>query len=78
MSQVKESLSKLLKIGSSLILNQMSEDISEYNLPKSTPIKTKRIIVTEAKKFNEANRLKAIEIKLVYDIIHKYLKENIK
>lgn len=47
---VKESLSLLLKISADMLINRISDDISDWHLPKTTPTKTKRKIIFEAER----------------------------
>lgn len=73
-SAVSEALSKILKIGVNMLTTGISGEISEWDLPKTTPKKTKRLIVEEADKWNEINRLRAIELKSAYDVLSKHFR----
>ncbi len=68
---VREALSTILRVGANMVMTGISGDISEWGLPKSTPLKAKRKIVEEADKRNDVNRRRAIELKSAYDIISK-------
>ena len=73
-SAVRDALSKILKVGASMLTTGISGEISEWDLPKTTPKKTKRKIVEEADKWNEINRSRAIELKSAYDVLSKYFR----
>jgi hypothetical protein len=57
-----------------MLTTGISGEISEWDLPKTTPKKTKRKIVEEADKWNEINRSRAIELKSAYDVLSKYFR----
>ena len=73
-SAVRDALSKILKVGASMVTTGISGDIYEWDLPKTTPKKTKRKIVQEADKWNDVNRLRAIELKSAYDVLSKHFR----
>ena len=64
---IREALYKLLKTGANMLTNGISEDIGEWDLPKTTPISAKRKIIREACRWNDLNRRRAIELKGEYD-----------
>lgn len=70
-SEIQDALSKILKVGANMITTGISSEISEWNLPKTTPKKTKRKIVKEADKWNDINRRRAIELKSAHDVLSK-------
>jgi hypothetical protein len=72
-STAKEALSTLLKVAASMATTGISGEISEWDLPKTTPLKAKRKIVQEANKWNDINVRRAIELKAVYDVLSKEL-----
>jgi hypothetical protein len=55
-----------------MLTTGISGEISEWNLPKTTPLKTKRKIVQEADKWNYVNRRRAIELKNAYDVLSRH------
>jgi hypothetical protein len=67
------SLSTLLRVGASMVTTGISGEISEWDLPKTTPQKTKRKIVQEADKWNDVNRRRAIELKNAYDVLSRHI-----
>lgn len=69
---VRDALSTLLRVGASMLTTGISGEISEWNLPKTTPLKTKRKIVQEADKWNDVNRMRAIELKNAYDVLSQH------
>ena len=73
-SPVRDALSKILKVGASMLTTGISGDIYEWDLPKTTPKKTKRKIVQEADKWNDINRRRAIELKSAYDVLSKHFR----
>ena len=73
-STISEALSKIVKVAASMLTTGISGEISEWELPKSTPLKTKRKIVQEADKWNDVNRKRAIELKDAYDVISRHFK----
>jgi len=73
-SAFSSALSTLLRVGASMLTTGISGDISEWDLPKNTSLKTKRKIVREAVKWNEANRLRAIELKNAYDVLSRHFR----
>ena len=73
-SAVREALSTLLRVGASMVLTGLSSEISDWELPKTTPLKTKRKIIQEADKWNDANRRRAIELKNAYDVLSRYFR----
>lgn len=73
-SAVRDALSTLLRVGTSMVTTGISGDISEWDLPKNTPLKTKRKIVQEADKWNDANRRRAIELKNAYDVLSRHFR----
>jgi hypothetical protein len=73
-SAVREALSTLLRVGASMVLTGMSSEISDWELPKTTPLKTRRKIIQEANKWNDANRERAIELKNAYDVLSRYFR----
>jgi len=75
-SVTEEALSKILKVAASMLTTGISGEISEWDLPKTTPLKTKRKIVQEADKWNDVNRRRAIELKDAYDVLSRYLHQH--
>lgn len=73
-SAVRDALSTLLRVGASMLTTGISGEISEWNLPKTTPLKTKRKIVQEADKWNDVNRMRAIELKNAYDVLSRHFR----
>ena len=73
-SAVREALSTLLRVGASMVLTGMSSELSDWELPKTTPLKTKRKIIQEANKWNDVNRERAIALKNAYDVLSRYLR----
>jgi hypothetical protein len=72
-SAVQDALSTLLRVGANMLTTGISGEISEWDLPKTTPLKTKRKIVQEADKWNDENRRRAIELKNAYDVLSRHL-----
>jgi len=70
-SAILDALSTILQVGASMATNGISDEISEWDLPKTTPIKAKRKIVKEAEKWNDVNRKRAIELKNAYDVLSR-------
>lgn len=70
----REALSTILKVSASLHGNTISREISEWNLPKTTPLKTKRIIVNEADRWNKINKIRANQLKDAFDVLCGYIK----
>jgi len=70
-SAIRDALSTILRVGASLVTTGISGEISEWELPKTTSMKTKRKIVQEANKWNDANRRRAIELKNAYDVLSR-------
>jgi hypothetical protein len=66
---IRDAISTLLRVASSMVTTGISSEISEWDLPKTTPLKTKRKIVQEADKWNDSNRRRAIELKNAYDVL---------
>lgn len=60
--------------GANMLTDGISGEISEWDLPKTTPLKTKRKIVQEADKWNGVNRRRAIELKNAYDVLSRYFR----
>jgi hypothetical protein len=73
-SSVRDALSTLLRVGASMLTTGISGEMSEWNLPKTTPLKTKRKIVQEADKWNDVNRRRAIELKNAYDVLSRHFR----
>jgi hypothetical protein len=73
-SAIRYALSKILKVSASMITTGISGEISEWDLPKTTPLKTKRKIVQEADKWNDVNRRRAIELKNAYDVLSRHFR----
>lgn len=73
-SAVRDALSTLLRVGASMVTTGISCEISEWDLPKTTPLKTKRKIVQEADKWNDVNRRRAIELKNAYDVLSRHFR----
>ena len=71
-SAIRDALSTLLRVGASMVTTGISGDISEWELPKTTPIKTKRKIVQQADKWNDVNRRRAIELKDAFDVLSRH------
>lgn len=73
-SAVRDALSTLLRVGKNMLTTGISGEISEWDLPKTTPLKTKRKIVQEADKWNDVNRRRAIELKNAYDVLSRHFR----
>jgi len=73
--EIRDALSTLLRVGASMVTTGISGEISEWGLPKTTPIKTKRKIVQEANKWNDVNRSRAIELKNAHNVISRYFSQ---
>ena len=73
-SAIREALSKIVKVAASMVTTGISGEISEWELPKTTPLKTKRKIVEEADKWNDVNRRRAIELKSAYDVLSRHFR----
>lgn len=73
-SAVRDALSTLLRVGASMVTTGISSEISEWDLPKTTTKKTKRKIVQEADKWNDVNRMRAIELKNAYDVLSRHFR----
>lgn len=73
-SETEQALTTILKVGAQMLITGPSGDIDEWKLPKSTPITVKRKIVEEMDKWNEVQRLRAIELKKAYDVLANTLK----
>lgn len=73
-SAVRDAISTLLRVAASMVTTGISGEISEWDLPKTTPLKTKRKIVQEADKWNDANRRRAIELKNAYDVLSRHFR----
>jgi hypothetical protein len=73
-SAIGDALSTLLRVGASMLTTGISGEISEWELPKTTPLKTKRKIVQEADKWNDVNRRRAIELKNAYDVLSRHFR----
>jgi hypothetical protein len=73
-SAVLDALSTLLRVGASMLTTGISGEISEWDLPKTTPLKTKRKIVQEADKWNDVNRRRAIELKNACDVLSRHFR----
>jgi len=71
-SDTQKAMSTILQVAASLLLNRMSEDISEWNLPKSTSLKTQRKILDEVDKWNELDRKRAIQLRSAWDVLRNY------
>ena len=71
---VRDALSTLLRVGASLVTTGMSCEISEWDLPKTTTLKTKRKIVEEAEKWNDVNRRRSIELKNAFDVLSRHFR----
>lgn len=71
-SAVRGALSTLLRVEANMLTTGISGEISEWDLPKNTPLKTKRKIVQEADKWNDVNRRRAIELKNAYDVLSRH------
>lgn len=71
-SAIRDALSTLLRVGANMLTTGISSEISEWDLPKTTPLKTKRKIVQEADKWNDLNRRRAIELKNAYDVLSRH------
>lgn len=71
-SAVRDALSTVLRVGANMLTTGISGEISEWDLPKTTPLKTKRKIVQEADKWNDVNRRRAIELKNAYDVLSRH------
>ena len=44
-----------------MLITGISSDLSEWDLPKTTPKKTRRKIIQEADKWNDVNRRRSTE-----------------
>lgn len=73
-SAIRDALSTLLRVGASMLTSGISGEISEWNLPKTTPKKTACKIVQEADKWNDVNRRRAIELKSAYDVLSRHFR----
>lgn len=73
-SAVRDALSTLLRVGANMLTTGISGEISEWDLPKTTSLKTKRKIVQEADKWNDVNRRRAIELKNAYDVLSRHFR----
>lgn len=73
-SAVRDALSTLLLVVANMLTTGISGEISEWDLPKTTPLKTKRKIVQEADKWNDVNRRRAIELKNAYDVLSRHFR----
>lgn len=73
-SAVRDALSTILRVGASMLTTGISGEISEWDLPKTTPLKTKRKILQEADKWNDVNRRRAIELKNAYDVLSRHFR----
>jgi hypothetical protein len=73
-SAIRDALSTLLQVGASMVTTGISGEISEWELPKTTPLKAKRKIVQEADKWNDVNRRRAIELKNAYDVLSQHFR----
>jgi hypothetical protein len=73
-SAVRHALSTLLRVGASMLTTGISGEISEWDLPKTTALKTKRKIVQEADKWNDVNRRRAIELSNAYDVLSRHFR----
>jgi len=73
-SAIQDALSTLLRVGASMVTTGISGEISEWKLPKTTPLKAKRKIVQEADKWNDVNRRRAIELKNAYDVLSRHFR----
>jgi len=73
-SAVRDALSTILRVAANMVTTGISSNISEWNLPKTTPLKTKRKIVQEADKWNDVNRRRAIELKSAYDVLSQHFR----
>lgn len=71
-SAVRDALSTVLRVGASMLTTGISGEISEWDLPKTTPLGTKRKIMQEAYKWNDLNRRRAIELKNAYDVLSRH------
>ena len=72
---VREALSTILRIASSMVTTGISGDISEWELPKTTPKKAKLKIIKEADKWNDENRRRANDLKSAFDVLSKELRK---
>ena len=73
-SAIRDALLIILRVAASMVTTGISNEISEWDLPKTTPNKTKLKIVHEADKWNNLNRLKAIELKSAYDLLCRHFR----
>ena len=73
-SAVRDALSTLLRVAANMLTTGISGEISEWDLSKTTPLKTKRKIVQEADKWNDVNRRRAIELKNAYDVLSRHFR----
>ncbi len=73
-SAVRGALSTLLQVGANMLTTVISSEISEWDLPKTTPLKAKRKIIQEADKWNDVNRRRAIELKNAYDVLSRHFR----
>lgn len=72
--QIKKELSLLLKVASNIAMNRLSDDLEDWDLPKSTPVKVKKKIYDEASHWNEINRLRAIQLKELHHSLSEILR----
>ena len=68
-SALLDARSELVKVAASLLTNQMSWDADDWKFSKSTPKKDKMKVIKEAEKRNEFQRIAAIKIKSVVDVL---------
>lgn len=73
-SAIHDALSTLLRVGANMLITGISGEISEWDLPKTTPLKTKRKIMQEAYKWNDLNRRRAIALKNAYDVLSQHFR----
>ena len=72
-SAVLDALSTLLRISASMVTTGMSGEISEWDLPKTTPLKTKRKILIAAAKWNDIDIRRAICLKNAHQVLSRHL-----
>jgi hypothetical protein len=73
-SAVQDALTTILKVGVRMLTTGISGDMNDWDLPKTTPLKAKRMITAEADKRNEIDRQRAIELKGACDTLAKHFR----
>ena len=71
-TSINEALKNILVLAAQMATTGISEDINEWKLPKTTPLKAKRKICQEAEKWNDIQRGRAIILRDSYNILSKH------